>query len=156
MIIEFCGMTTGGMPIEAYPVALVRYDDYVAARKYLNRGITIFYILFFTLLSIGGFFFQMWKRNQISMIEKKENGKNNTKFYLEETTVTSNNRDTQTINTENAVVNHFVIAGEQAMSSAKAETVIIVWTHQSVSYTLITYYLSYDEALKIAEGIQQK
>lgn len=82
-------------------------------------------------------------------------GKNNTKFYLEETTVTSNNRDTQTINTENAVVNHFVIAGEQAMSSAKAKTVIIVWTHQSVSYTLITYYLSYDEALKIAEGIQQ-
>ena len=80
MIIEFCGMTTGGMPIEAYPVALVRYDDYVAARKYLNRGITIFYILFFTLLSIGGFFFQMWKRNQISMIEKKENGKNNTKL----------------------------------------------------------------------------
>ena len=73
-------MTTGGMPIEAYPVALVRYDDYVAARKYLNRGINIFYILFFTLLSIGGFFFQMWKRNQISMIEKKENGKNNTKL----------------------------------------------------------------------------
>ena len=80
MIIEFCGITTGGMPIESYPVALVRFDDYVAARKYLNRGITIFYIILFALLSIGGFFFQIWKRNQISIIEKKEKGKNSTKL----------------------------------------------------------------------------
>ncbi len=103
------------------------------------------------------------ERSEDERIEENDNyrftvytGTNNTKFYLEETAVISNSRDAQNINTEDAVVNHFVIDGEQAMSSAKAETVIIVWTHQSVSYTLITYYLSYDEALKIAEGIQQK
>lgn len=75
MIIEFFGITTGGMPIESYPIALVRLDDYAAARKYLNRGITIFYIIIFVLLSIGGFFFQTWKRNQISIIEKKDKKK---------------------------------------------------------------------------------
>lgn len=84
------------------------------------------------------------------------NGKNNAEFSLEEKPVTSNNKDAQTINTEDAIVNHFVINGEQAISSQKETNIIIAWTHHSVSYTLVTYYLSYDEALKIAEGIQQK
>lgn len=83
-------------------------------------------------------------------------GNNQTQFYLDEMIVDEESNDIQTIDTENAVVKHFTIHNEQAISSEKEETVIIVWTHQSVSYTLITYYLSYDEALKIAEGIQQK
>ena len=83
-------------------------------------------------------------------------GNNQTQFYLDEMIVDEESNDIQTIDTENAVVKHFTIHNEQAISSEKEETVIIVWTHKNVSYTLITYYLSYDEALKIAEGIGQK
>lgn len=83
-------------------------------------------------------------------------GNNQTQFYLDEMIVDEESNDIQTIDTENAVVKHFTIHNEQAISSEKEETVIIVWTHRNVSYTLITYYLSYDEALKIAEGIGQK
>ncbi|MEE0326557.1 MAG: DUF4367 domain-containing protein [Butyricicoccus sp.] len=103
------------------------------------------------------------ERSEDERIEENDNyrftvytGTNNTKFYLEETAVISNSRDAQNINTEDAVVNHFVIDGEQAISSEKSENVMIVWTHKNISYILVTYYLSYDEALKIAEGIQQK
>lgn len=83
-------------------------------------------------------------------------GNNQTQFYLDEMIVDEESNDIQTIDTENAVVKHFTIHNEQAISSEKEETVIIVWTHKNVSYTLITYHLSYDEALKIAEGIGQK
>lgn len=83
-------------------------------------------------------------------------GKNNTKFYLEETSVISNNRDTQTIDTKDTIIKQFTIDEEQAISSEKSENVMIVWMHKNISYILVTYYLSYDEALKIAEGIQQK
>ncbi len=83
-------------------------------------------------------------------------GNNQTQFYLDEMIVDEESNDIQTIDTENAVVKHFTIHNEQAISSEKEETVIIVWTHRNVSYALITYYLSYDEALKIAEGIGQK
>ena len=83
-------------------------------------------------------------------------GNNQTQFYLDEMIVDEESNDIQTIDTENAVVKHFTIHNEQAISSEKEETVIIVWTHRNVPYTLITYYLSYDEALKIAEGIGQK
>lgn len=103
------------------------------------------------------------ERNEDKCIEENDDhrftvytGKNNTKFYLEEIAVISNSQDAQTINTEDAVVNHSVINGEPAISSQTETNITIAWTHQTVSYTLVTYYLSYDEALKIAEGIQQK
>lgn len=103
------------------------------------------------------------KRSEDERIEENNDyrftvytGTNNAKFYLEEKAVISNNGDTQTINTEDTVVNHFVINGEQAISSQMETNIIITWTHHSISYTLVTYYLPYDEALKIAEGIQQK
>ena len=83
-------------------------------------------------------------------------GNNQTLFYLDEVLIAKNSTSSQIIDTENAIVRHFTIRNEQAISSEKGEIVIIVWTHKNVSYTLITYYLSYDEALKIAEGIGQK
>lgn len=95
-------------------------------------------------------------QDEFMKITAYENPQNNSSFTLYEDLITSSSASTLIVDTENAAVRHFVIGGEQAMSAAKAETVTIVWTHQSVSYTLITQYLSYDEALKIAEGIQQK
>ena len=103
------------------------------------------------------------ERSEGECIEENNNyrftvytGKNNAEFSLEETAVISNNRDTQTIDTKDTIVKQFTINGEQAISSEKSENVMIVWTHKNISYILVTYYLSYDEALKIAEGIQQK
>lgn len=103
------------------------------------------------------------ERNDGACIEENDDhrftvytGKNNAEFCLEETAVISNNGNTQTIDTEDTVVNHFVINSEPAISSQTETNIIIAWTHQTVSYTLVTYYLSYDETLKIAEGIQQK
>lgn len=102
-------------------------------------------------------------RNEDECMEEKDflrstsyKGDNQTLFYLDEVLIAQNSTSSQTIDTENAIVRHFTIRNEQAISSEKGEIVIIAWTHKNVSYTLITYYLSYDEALKIAEGIGQK
>lgn len=75
-------------------------------------------------------------------------------FDLDEILITSNDAFTQIIDTEDASVEKFSIKGEPALSSVKGETVIITWTHQNVSYTMITYKISPENARQIVLGIR--
>ena len=69
-IISSCAILIGGMPIEIYAGLLAEYGDFEEANSYLNRSITIFYIILFIILGIIGGFFQTWKMKQIKIVEK--------------------------------------------------------------------------------------
>ena len=53
-----------------YAASLARCGDYVSVRKYLNRGITWFYIGWFVLLGVCGVLFQNWKDKMQQQEEK--------------------------------------------------------------------------------------
>lgn len=82
-IISSYAISVGGMPIEIYAGLLAQYGDFSEARKYLNRAITIFFIVLFIIQCIIGGVFQIWKRKQIK-IAKKPMKKNDKTLSIEQ------------------------------------------------------------------------
>ena len=70
MFVVGLGLYAGGFLNEMYAASLARCGDYVSVRKYLNRGITWFYIGWFVLLGVCGVLFQNW-RDKMQQQEEK-------------------------------------------------------------------------------------
>ena len=95
-------------------------------------------------------------KDEFMKITAYKNPQDESSFTLYEELITFSNGGTHNIDTENATVSHFIIDGEEAISSYKDHTTVISWTHESIIYTLITYHLSPEDAKQIALNIHSK
>lgn len=95
-------------------------------------------------------------KDDFMKITAYENSQNESSFTLYEELVTFSNGGTHNIDTENATVSHFIIDGEEAISSYKDHATVISWTHKNIVYTLVSYYLSPEDAKQIVLNIHLK
>ena len=70
MFVVGLGLYVGGFLNEMYAASLARCGDFTSVRKYLNRGITWFYIGWFVVLGMCGMLFQTWKDKMQQQEEK--------------------------------------------------------------------------------------
>lgn len=93
--------------------------------------------------------------DEVSRFTRYESADGTEVVMLYETLIDKNGDYWQLVDTEDAIVDHFTIHGEQAMSAQKNDLNTIVWTKGQVAYSLYGN-VPLDEMKKIAFYMTQK